>query len=44
MDPDKIGEYEKLVIEEAKARMEIMEFVIQKHKENSLKISYVIKS
>jgi hypothetical protein len=43
-DPYKIGEYEKLVIEEAGARMEIMEFVIQKHKENSLKISYVIKS
>jgi uncharacterized C2H2 Zn-finger protein len=41
MEPDKIGEYEKLVIEEAKGRMELMEFIIQRHNGSKIKVNVV---
>jgi len=43
LDPNKIGEHEKLIIGEADGRMALMEVIIRKHLESKIKVHYIVQ-
>ena len=43
MDPNKIGEFEKQVINENEGRMELMQYIIRKHLESKVEVHYIVQ-